>query len=110
MSFDPINTNPYSRDNNVNQPPPFVNKSSKGLSESRSSNFQPTTQDVLRLSSDQEEYDNLVNAIKQSPDIREERVKKVKKSLESGDYHISTEDIADRIIHDTILHNTRKLP
>ncbi|GJL63670.1 MAG: hypothetical protein NPIRA04_23240 [Nitrospirales bacterium] len=110
MSFDPINTNPDSRDTNVNRPSPVVNKNRKGLSESRSTNIQPNTQDILHLSSEQEEHNNLVNAIKKSPDIREEKVKEIKKSLESGDYHISSENIAERIIHDTILHNMHKLP
>jgi len=109
MSIDPIHTNSFSRDNTVIKPFRETNETNTQPSESPSSTFHDNAQDELRLSSEQEEYDNLVNAIKQNSDIREEKVKKVKEALESGHYHISSEELADRIIQDTIIHSSRRL-
>ncbi|GJL65488.1 MAG: hypothetical protein NPIRA05_04590 [Nitrospirales bacterium] len=108
MAIDPINTNHFSRENKSFKPIHEVREPRQRPSESSSATSQPHTQDVLRISSEQEEHDHLLNTIKQAPDIREEKVAKVKEFLKSGHYRISSEDLAARIIQDAILHSTRK--
>ena len=108
MAIDPVDTNHFYDDNNrAIKPTPATNQARVRSSDLPASIPHSPTQDVLHVSSEQNEYNHLVSAIKQVPDIREEKVKKIKEALDSGTYQISSEDIADRIIQDSIIHSTR---
>ena len=43
---------------------------------------------------------------KRIPDIRQERVDQIRAALQSGEYQISSDLIADRIIQDTLLNES----
>ncbi|WP_447971736.1 flagellar biosynthesis anti-sigma factor FlgM [Nitrospira sp. M1] len=109
MTIDPSSGNHLSPGNITIKSTHIVPKVSAPTSEPLTPTSQNTAKDVLSLSSEQGEYDHLINAIQQTPDIREEKVKKIKEALESGHYHISSEDIADRIIREAIADSTRTL-
>ena len=49
------------------------------------------------------EIKRLVNEL---PDVREDRVQALKAQIESGNYHVSGEEIADLIIRRTLADNT----
>ncbi|MFB3136738.1 MAG: flagellar biosynthesis anti-sigma factor FlgM [Nitrospirales bacterium] len=38
------------------------------------------------------------------PDVREERIERLRQALDSGQYHIESEQIADALIRDTFLN------
>ncbi|GJL55129.1 MAG: hypothetical protein NPIRA02_22610 [Nitrospirales bacterium] len=110
MAIDPSNGTRHSPDNtNMIKAMPSVPQGNALTSEAFTQTVQNNTKNVLSLSSKQGEFDHLINAIQQAPDIREEKVKKIKDALESGNYHISSENIADRIIQETITDRTRTL-
>ena len=54
------------------------------------------SQDAVRLSS-------LVNHVKSSPEIREEKVKALRDSISSGTYEVSPEALADAIMRDALI-------
>ena len=62
----------------------------------------------MNLSKDQKKHQNLIDAIKEIPDIRQDKVQKVQKAIESGQYRIPSKDIADSIIQDVVMNNSRK--
>lgn len=43
--------------------------------------------------------------IKQVPEIRQEKIEKIRKSLESGQYHVSSDEVAERMVQDTIVNH-----
>ena len=61
--------------------------------------------DRVSLSSEQLDYHTIQEAIKKVPDIRQEKIEKIKQALASGDYQVPSESIADRLIQDTIINN-----
>ena len=51
----------------------------------------------------------LQEILKQIPDIRQERIDQIRAALESGNYQISSEMIAERLVRD-ILDNQPPMP
>jgi flagellar biosynthesis anti-sigma factor FlgM len=47
------------------------------------------------------EISHLIELIQSTPDIREEKVSKIQRAIESGTYRVSAEQIADKIIGET---------
>jgi negative regulator of flagellin synthesis FlgM len=54
--------------------------------------------DYVALSSRAKDYQAVKNAMSKTPDIREEKVREIKNKLESGDYNVSSSDLADKMI------------
>lgn len=54
--------------------------------------------DVLSISSRAKDYQTVMKALKDSPDIREEKVRKLKEKYEAGQYEVKSSDIADKIL------------
>ncbi len=105
-------------DSSASPPPAPIQKATQPLVEPNSedqgapaSPVPPTnTQDTLNLSQERADYDAIQTEIAQLPDIRQERVKEIRNALQSGQYQVSSEDLADRLIQDTILNEPRKEP
>jgi flagellar biosynthesis anti-sigma factor FlgM len=57
--------------------------------------------DLAIRSSDSQEIDELIHS---APDIRQTIVDKIRGEIESGNYSVKAEKIADKIISDGILH------
>jgi negative regulator of flagellin synthesis FlgM len=56
--------------------------------------------DSVQFSSKGAEVGKLVDQLKQFPDVRQDRVEKLKQKIEAGEYSPSGEDIADAILKD----------
>lgn len=54
--------------------------------------------DVLSISEEAKDFQTVRKALKDVPDIREEKVRDVLRSLESGSYNVSGCDVANKII------------
>lgn len=60
----------------------------------------------VEISSTSQEVRRVKELIKSLPDVREDRVQALKAQVESGTYHVSSEDIADLIIRRALADNT----
>ncbi len=59
-------------------------------------------EDSVNLSPISQELEAIQKEISLLPEIREERVNHIRQALNSGTYRISSEQIADRIIQETV--------
>ena len=62
----------------------------------------PKTTDRLILSQAEREYQTLQSAISQIPDVRQERVERIRQALEAGTYQIPSETVAKHIIQEIV--------
>ncbi len=60
--------------------------------------------DQIELSPETTERQRIQEAISRLQDVREERIERLRQALESGQYHIESELIADALIRDTFLN------
>ena len=71
---------------------------------------EPTSKALLTEPIDLADPEALLDAVqeeaKRLPDIRQERVDQIRAALQSGEYQISSDLIADRIIQDTLLNES----
>lgn len=54
--------------------------------------------DVFDISSTAKEYQIAKKALSQSPDIREDKVQDIKRRIETGNYNMNAQEIADKIV------------
>ncbi|MBZ4647251.1 MAG: negative regulator of flagellin synthesis FlgM [Petroclostridium sp.] len=54
--------------------------------------------DTISISSQAKDYQLALKAVRQVPDIREEKVRELEQKYSSGTYNISSEDVADKIV------------
>ncbi len=60
--------------------------------------------DQIELSPETTERQRIQEAVSRLPDVREERIERLRQALDSGQYHIESEQIADALIRDTFLN------
>jgi negative regulator of flagellin synthesis FlgM len=58
--------------------------------------------DSVEISRETAEYQQLLKQIDQIPDIRQDRLEKIKKVLKDGSYHIDSDIVANRIIQEVL--------
>ncbi len=63
----------------------------------------PLPIDPIDLTDPQTLHDLIQREAKQIPDVRKDRIKRIRDALESREYHISSDLLADRIIQDILL-------
>lgn len=59
-------------------------------------------QERIDLSGKAREVQQLQKAVTEAPEIREDRVNELKSRIQNGTYHVSAEDIASKIVGDTL--------
>ncbi|MGB0909781.1 MAG: flagellar biosynthesis anti-sigma factor FlgM [Nitrospirales bacterium] len=101
-SFPPLHPEPTKKRahdsthiSNDSTPPPSLNP-------------QSATQDTLELSKDSSDYKAIQEAIKEVPDIRQNKIQRIQEALAAKRYQVSSTDLADRLIQDTIINTPRK--
>ena len=62
----------------------------------------------VSISTTAEDIQRVKDVIAQLPDVREDRVQALKAQVESGTYHVSSEDIADLMIRRALADNTAR--
>ncbi len=77
-------------------PRPPVSKITSGV---------PHNTDPVELSPENTEYQLILKRIDQAPDIRTDRLEKIRQELEAGSYHIDSEVVADRLIRESLINN-----
>lgn len=68
----------------------------------KTSTLPPPPTDSVKLSPENTEYAQVLKRIGEIPDIRQERVEEIRKSLEAGTYDIDPQLVADRIIREIV--------
>ncbi|ADQ45908.1 Anti-sigma-28 factor FlgM family protein [Caldicellulosiruptor kronotskyensis 2002] len=56
--------------------------------------------DKIEISSEAREFQAVLNAIKQTPDVREDKVNEIKKKIDSGTYNVSGKDVVEKLIRE----------
>ena len=56
------------------------------------------TKDSFVVSDKARDFQNVLKALSNTPDIREEKVNNIMKKMQQGSYNISAEDIANKLI------------
>lgn len=57
-----------------------------------------TKKDVVSISSQAKDYQTAMKALKNVPDIRQDKVEGIRDKYEAGKYEVKEEDIADKIL------------
>lgn len=61
-------------------------------------NSAKSTKDDLNISSEALDYQTALNAISKTPDIREGKIKDIMERINNGNYNVSSEEIANKIL------------
>ncbi|MEZ0537216.1 flagellar biosynthesis anti-sigma factor FlgM [Caldicellulosiruptoraceae bacterium PP1] len=56
--------------------------------------------DKVEISQEAKDFQAILNAIKNTPDIRQDKVDEIKKKIESNTYNVSSNDIIEKLISD----------
>ena len=72
--------------------------------ENPSSSPQQSITDQLTVSHRVNQHQAIQDLLKQIPEVRQERVTQIREALESGQYQVSSDVVADRIIRDILLN------
>ena len=68
----------------------------------------PEPTDPVILSDSGKEHQILHDTIKAIPEIRQDKVERIRSAIDSGQYRVKSDLVAARIIQDTILHRPQK--
>ncbi len=61
--------------------------------------------DTVELSPENTEYQKFLKRINQAPDIRPDRLDRIRQALEAGTYRIDSEIVADRLVRESLINN-----
>lgn len=56
--------------------------------------------DQVNISNEGKDYQIAAKILKESPDVREDKIKDIKARMEAGTYNVSSSDIADKLLRD----------
>lgn len=74
----------------------------KGVDKVEKSSAVKARKDIVSISTQAKDYQTAVKAVKETPDIRQERVNEVLEKYKTGGYDVKGRDIADNIIKSII--------
>ena len=91
-----------------NNPMVYVNQANASSPSAKSSSSQETKDssssgDRVDLSDQSKEMQKIYDVLQATPDVREEKVAQYKKLIEDNNYQVSSDDVADRMLKDSIL-------
>ena len=69
----------------------------------------PPAKDTVNLSPISQELESILEDISRLPEIREDRMEQIRQSLNAGTYRVPSDQVADRIIQETV-RNSAHLP
>lgn len=55
-------------------------------------------QDVVSISNNAKDYQTVMKALREIPEIREDKVEEIQKKYDTGQYDVSGSDVADKIL------------
>lgn len=75
-----------------------VYDSQKNINKTDKGNKITTQKDVVSISDQGRDFQMVMKALRDIPDIRQDKVEKLQKQIESGKYKVSGKDIADSVL------------
>lgn len=79
------------------------NDSYAANSDKQAANATTITEEKVDLSTTAKDIQQAKNALSQLPDVREEKVQAIKNQVNSGKYNVSGEDIAGKMVGESIV-------
>ncbi len=70
----------------------------QNVSKVNKANGVPNQKDDLSISSQAKDFQTVMKALKNVPDIRTDKVKNIEEKVDSGNYKVANKDIADKMI------------
>jgi negative regulator of flagellin synthesis FlgM len=94
--------------NSKNNLMPYVNETNgsnqpEKASSSRETKDNSPTGDRVDLSAQSKEMQKIYDVLRMTPDVRAEKVAQYKKSIEDGTYRVAPDDVADKMLKDSLL-------
>ena len=86
----------HTKENNPAKPPDKPKVPQKGEGQSSSA-------DKVELSAQSKEINRINDVLKETPEVRSEKIAAIKKQIEEGQYNVDAEAVADRMIKESIL-------
>ena len=86
----------------------YVNQANASNQPGKSSSSQETkdsspSNDRVDLSTQSKEMQKIYDVLQATPDVREEKVAQYKKQIEDGTYRVAPDDVADKMLKDSLL-------
>ncbi|MGE5472837.1 MAG: flagellar biosynthesis anti-sigma factor FlgM [Ignavibacteriales bacterium] len=88
---------------NIPQIQEVYNKN-KTTSKIEKSSSVSSKKDAVSISSEGKDFQTALKAVRETPDIRTDRIEEIKQKMQGDKYEVSSSDIADKIV-DSILGN-----
>lgn len=70
----------------------------KGISKTEKTTGTTSKQDVVSISNEAKNFQTIMKAVKEAPDVREDKIKDLKDRYESGNYQVKGKDVAEKIL------------
>ena len=74
----------------------------KSVTQSQSGASSTSGTEKIAISSKANDIQKATEAANTAPDIRTEKVERIKNEIEKGDYHISSKDLAEKVLENII--------
>ncbi len=71
---------------------------SQKINKIRRSGGAASKKDVLSISNEAKDFQTVLRALREVPDIRKEKVDTIRGSIEAGQYDVKARDVADKVI------------
>jgi len=78
------------------------NRASRGATKSDSSPTGAKTSETVAVSTVAREVGKVNAQVKNTPDVRREKIQAIKDKIDKGEYHVSGEEIAGKVIEDIV--------
>lgn len=76
----------------------------KNMSQVNNDRNEKGKKDEINISDKAKSYQFALGIVRQEPEIRQEKVTELKEKIQSGNYNVSSEDIAEKMMNDANLH------
>ena len=63
--------------------------------------------DSVTISEHGKDFQSVLKAIKDSPEVREDKVNRIKSQIENGTYNVSAEEIANKMVNNYIMMRSK---
>jgi len=74
----------------------------KSVAQSQSGASSTSGTEQIAISSKAKDIQKATEAVNAAPDIRTEKVERIKNEIAKGDYHVSSEDLAEKVLENII--------
>mgnify|MGYP001220173117 CR=1 FL=1 len=81
---------------------PEVYGKNKNISKAEKTSGTTSKQDEVSISNEAKNFQTITKAVKEAPDVREDRIRELRDRYESGNYKVEGKDVAAKILESMI--------